>query len=96
MAARELDFYVCSCKTLAGLVLSDYKLLKVLKTMLKFAKLLELEYGLGFPRAQSKDSRADLAFSNFSQEQFLPLLLKSIPVVAPGSNRVFHTVQGLL
>lgn len=65
MTACEILFYGCFSSPPAGLVLSDYNVLDVLKTVTTFAKRFELQYGLQFRETKLEDIRAHLHVSNF-------------------------------
>lgn len=60
MIARETSFNGNSCNSLAGLLLQNFKLLDVLKTMLTFVKKVVLEYDFRFAEARTEEIGVDL------------------------------------
>lgn len=65
MSAREIVLYSRSCNILSGLVLSDTSFIDNLRTLLTFAKTFEMDYGVRFVDARTKDIADDLKAANF-------------------------------
>lgn len=65
MSDREISIYRSSCNTLCGLVLSGLTFLDVLKTLIIFPIMLDLEHGFPFIDAKTDNMWADLRESNF-------------------------------
>lgn len=65
MTAYESVIYGAFFDTHSGSVLTDYKFLDVLQTMLTFVVTFELEYGIPFIGPEDEDISAVLKSSNF-------------------------------